>query len=285
MDALIAVGRAAQDTADPSRRSTPVVLSRRSDRLVVRVGGVVVKAHATGTDPDALAARVRVAAAGSVWVPPLSGPTVVGGRLVTVWPAGKPVGAVDPDDPERAPWREGATLLARLHVADPPAGAVPPSAAPEGVRRAVARIDTVPGAAAAAVRRAFRALPTARDGTSLVHGDWHLGQLVVPVERAGWRLIDVDDAGIGDPAWDLARPAALFAVGLLAPVTWACFVDAYRGAGGPAVPAGGDPWPPLDVPARALVVRLAAQAVLRAGGDELDESDEPLVDACVRICS
>jgi len=115
------------------------------------------------------------------------------------------------------------------------------------------------------------------------------------VRRDGWRFIDVDDVGLGDPAWDLARPAALFAVGLLDPLVWGRFLDTYRGCGGPAVPATGDPWPALDVVARALVVQMAARAVERTaagrgggepdGGAELDEADRAFVDACARMSS
>lgn len=284
---MFAVGRSVSGTSAP-----PVVLSRRSDRLVVRVGDVVVKAHPPGTDPAALAARLRIAAGGAMWLSPIGEATEVCGRLTTVWRAGTPVSCsddpdalqvdgVDVDDIEQVPWREGAALLARLHRAEVPDGPIPPATPMDGVTRAVARLDTVPGAAAAAVRRAFRGLPGSSGGTVLIHGDWHFGQLV---EHSGWKLIDIDDLGVGDPAWDLARPAALFAVGLLAPSTWACFVDTYRASRGPAIPPDGDPWPVLDPTARALVVRLAAQAVLRAGGDELDESDKLLVDACVRMC-
>ncbi|NEE41548.1 phosphotransferase, partial [Streptomyces sp. SID7982] len=57
-----------------------------------------------------------------------------------------------------------------------------------------------------------------RKGGSLCHGDLHLGQLVRhPAPDGPWLLIDMDDAGVGDPAWDLGRPAAWYAAGLLAP--------------------------------------------------------------------
>ena len=48
---------------------------------------------------------------------------------------------------------------------------------------------------------------------TLVHGDWHLGQLARV--DAEWRLLDIDDVGLGDPAWDLGRPAGFWAAGLL----------------------------------------------------------------------
>jgi hypothetical protein len=126
------------------------------------------------------------------------------------------------------------------------------------------------------------------DTRTLCHGDLHLGQLVRhPAPDGPWRLIDVDDLGLGVPAWDLARPAAWFACGLLPPDEWTRFLTAYRTARGPAVPADGDPWPALDVPARALTVQTAARSITKAvtGGRCLDEVEQALVDACDRMRS
>jgi hypothetical protein len=83
----------------------------------------------------------------------------------------------------------------------------------------------------------------------------------------------------------LGRPAAWYAAGLLPADVWQRFLDAYRAAGGPAVPAIGDPWPQLDVAARALTVQGAALAIVRAAADgrELDEVEQLMVDSCVRI--
>ncbi|MEU1158692.1 aminoglycoside phosphotransferase family protein, partial [Streptomyces sp. NPDC005918] len=56
--------------------------------------------------------------------------------------------------------------------------------------------------------------------------------------------------------------------------------------GGPAVPGdGGDPWPALDVPARALTVQSAALAIAKAVAADrpLDEVEQSLVDACDRM--
>ena len=98
--------------------------------------------------------------------------------------------------------------------------------------------------------------------------------------RAGqWLLIDVDDLGVGDPAWDLARPAGFWAAGLIPDDDWTTFLDAYRDAGGPAVPAG-DPWPVLEPFARAAVVHAAAAGV--AHGDD-DETQSALLAACQRM--
>ncbi|WP_438294800.1 hypothetical protein [Streptomyces sp. HUAS TT7] len=76
-------------------------------------------------------------------------------------------------------------------------------------------------------------------------------------------LIDIDDLGLGAPTWDLARPGAWFAAGLLARDAWTRFLAAYHDEGGPAVPPAGDLWPQLDIPARALTVQTGAIGVLR----------------------
>ena len=91
----------------------------------------------------------------------------------------------------------------------------------------------------------------------LVHGDWHLGQL--GRWRDGWRLLDIDDLGVGDPAWDLARPAGFWACGLLPDEDWQAFLDGYRTAGGPALEADGDAWrsPRVARPLRRLRRRRA----------------------------
>lgn len=108
-----------------------------------------------------------------------------------------------------------------------------------------------------------------------------------PYDRAAgrWLLIDVDDLGLGDPAWDLARPAMWFGAGLLAAGEWAAFLGAYRAAGGVAVAADGDPWERLDVPARALAVQTAAIALAKAARDDraLDEAESAVVATCARI--
>ncbi|MEU7577714.1 aminoglycoside phosphotransferase family protein [Streptomyces sp. NPDC041068] len=272
------------------------VLADRTDATVIRHGDLVAKAHAQDTPPTELAARLSVAARlPDTLLPPLRPtPTDLHGRLVTFWPHGTPV---DRDDPDAAPWEAAATLLARLHSTPVTAlpAPLPPMRGPAKAARAVARLHAAgPHPAAPPVLNAWAALPPwARAETPtppqaprhLCHGDFHLGQLVRTPEGA-WLLIDVDDLGEGNAAWDLARPAAWYACGLLPPDEWTRFLDAYRTAGGPAVPTdGSDPWPALDVPARALTVQTAALAITKAAAADrpLDEIEQALIDACARM--
>ncbi|WP_460063581.1 phosphotransferase family protein [Streptomyces sp. YKOK-I1] len=280
----------------PHRCPCPAgTLADRPDATVVRHADTVAKAHAPTTLPADLAPRLATAARlPDLLLPPLTpAPVSLHGRLVTFWPYGTPV---DPDDPDSAPWEEAATLLARLHRT-PAAPGLPPMRGPVKAAQAVARLRAAapPAATLTPVLRAWSVLPAwARaeaplpDTATLCHGDLHLGQLVRhPAPDGPWRLIDVDDLGGGAPAWDLARPAAWYACGLLPPEEWTRFLDAYRAAGGPAVPPAGDPWPALDVPARALTVQTAARAVTKAAAEDrpLDEIEQSLVDACARMGS
>ncbi|RBO92734.1 aminoglycoside phosphotransferase family protein [Nocardia puris] len=273
----------------------PTVLVERADVLVVRTGDVVVKAHAAETCGVELVSRLTLAEESGAHGPLLRPVRVAGAlitwrkrRMLTVWPYGKPV---DPVDPDVAPWEEAAALLARLHGTETRGRGLPRAGGPGRVRRAVRRLrdagDAVHSAAAEVVCHAFARLPELNSaGRALTHGDFHLGQLVC-VTDGGWRLIDIDDLGIGDPAWDLARPAAMFAAGVLEPAAWQRFLTAYRDAGGVAVPAEGDEWAALDLPARAVAVQAAALALVTAAlsGRELDDLDTALVDACRRIAA
>ena len=241
-------------------------MQTRSGAEIVVNGDVVCKLHRPGTNLRVLATRLRVAAESDSLLSPLDVvPEPIGVRWRTRWPR---VEVVAPQ-PECVPWAEAGRLLAALHGESTTLRL--PHGWPQRLRRMVRSTDDT------VVRRAAAKLPPEvwRAGspdrpTTLVHGDWHLGQLG---RQAGpWVLIDVDDLGVGDPAWDLARPAGFWGAGLIPDDDWTTFLDAYRDAGGPAVPAG-DPWPVLEPFARAAVVQAAAH----------HPDDELLRAACERM--
>lgn len=241
-------------------------MQTRSGAEIVVDGDVVYKLHRPGTDPRALATRLRTAAgSGSLLSPLDTVPEAVGLRWRTRWPR---VETVVPQ-PECAPWADAGRLLARLHGESTTMRM--PHGWPQRLRRMlrVTSDETIMRAAAELPVEAWRAGSPDRP-MALVHGDWHLGQLGRVAES--WVLIDVDDLGVGDPAWDLARPAGFWAAGLIPDDDWATFLDAYRKAGGCAVPQG-DPWPVLDPFARAAVVQAAAH----------HPDDEMLRAACERM--
>ena len=243
-------------------------MQTRSGAEIVVDGDVVYKLHRPGTDLRALATRLRIAAeSGSLLSPLTTIPEPVGVRWRTRWPR---VETVVPQ-PECAPWADAGRLLAGLHREAIP-GRVPAHGWPHRLRRMLRSTDndTIRRAAAELPGEVWRAGSPDRP-TTLVHGDWHLGQLGRRSVTAPWLLIDVDDLGVGDPAWDLARPAGFWAAGLIPDDDWATFLDAYRDADGPAVPAG-DPWPVLEQFARAAVVQAAAH-----------HPDDELLAACERM--
>ena len=289
--------------------ATPLRLGRPGTAAVlVRYGSVVVKAHAAGTDPVGLAARLAAAAGGApagVLLAPLDPrPIPVGDRLASVWPHGATVAV----DPERVPWADAAALLARLHTAELRSGALSGLPACGAPARIVASVAALPGRphgnqgggprnAAEVVRAAWRTLPAWVRGrartpgpVTVVHGDWHLGQLVAPA-GVGWRLADVDELGTGPPVWDFARLAALRALGVVRENEFQGFLDAYWAAGGPALRPGtggtADPrgWAALDAVARAQVVSAAARRLARSDAERgyPDELTTDLLRVCARL--
>ena len=246
-------------------REEQSALSTPSGADIAFHGDVIAKLHRPGTDPQALEQRLRVAARSDCVLSPLElVPERVDDRWRTWWPR---VDVVVPD-PAALPWAEAGQLLARLHR-EPMGEFAYAHGGPARLARAVSRLGSGPDADV--IRHAAAGLrpgPGDRPVT-LVHGDFHLGQLG---RRDGrFVLIDVDDLGIGDPAADLARPAGFWAAGLIPDADWYAFLDGYRQAGGPAVPDG-DPWPTLEPLARAAVVAAAA-----------NQPDELLVAACARM--
>lgn len=264
------------------RRATP------SGAELALAGDVVVKLHHPRTDAAALTARldaVALPALAPMWVQPVERRPLPApdGRLASVWPRVE----VLVEGADDHPWAEAGRLLAALHGAEPDGAltkTLPAQGGPARVERALTRMRALDHPARPAlVDLGGRLLADAMTGPvrpTVVHGDWHLGQLARTPD--GLRLLDVDDLGVGDPAWDLSRPAGFWAAGVLDDAAWETFLHAYREAGGPAVPAHGDPWPHLDLPARCAVFVATVRALTVQPAHSGDPADA-LLEACARM--
>lgn len=250
---------------------------------------VVVRKHPPDTVRSVLASQLEVGRRDpyrSVLASPLSAEPVAApdGRYLTLWPR---LDTLWPDDP--APWAEAGALLARLHRLP-----VPDTLPEHGGRRLVVEAQALagtlhPGGSTDVLRilagELLAAWPTPARVT-LVYGDWHLGQLA-RIPGTGVLLLGqpqasaLDALGVGDPAWDLARPAALWSVGLLPDADWHALLNGYADAGGP-VPVVGRPWDDLDFPARCLLFRLAVHE-LKRGGPQPSEAADALLDAASKL--
>jgi hypothetical protein len=244
--------------------------------------GVIVKLHGPGTDVGRLTRRLH--AIGGVdmdrlWIQPLRYAPIPAPeeRLATIWPRVTVLSTID-----QPPWADVGQLLARLHrmpvTDDPPrlGGHSRLARATAWLRRSgrgdVAWLAGVGDDLAAQLEQPRL--------TTFAHGDFHLGQLGHTPLRRSWKLLDVDDFGVGDPAWDLARPAGFHAAGLLDDAAWTTLLSSYRDSGGPAVPADGDPWPCLALPARAALL-IATVEAMRA--PDADGVTADLLAACRRV--
>lgn len=242
---------------------------------------LVLKVHRPGTDRTQLEQRVSAARQLGRWLLPPATETVLtapDGRLGTIWPRVAVLGRREAVQP----WAEAGAVLAGLHSASPPRlPAVDPRTR---LQAALSTLAAVASPEAVLVRTLGEELLGRRlewRRGSVVHGDWHLGQLgrLETTEGARLVLLDVDDLGTGDPAWDLGRPAGLWAAGLLADEDWIAFLDAYRDAGGRAVPDRDRPWHRLEEPARAAVLTATARS-LTSPGTVAEEEQAALLEAC-----
>ena len=278
--------------------------------FVVRMGDAAVKIHPADSDPRQLQSRFRIASGlPDLFLPPIAKqPMNIQGRIITVWPY-RPT--IKPDRPDEVPWEASARLLAQLHLARPAESPLPAQQMPASVLDALTRLAAtpdellaalgVPRWARGAVNGAASVLPAwaldrwARPApgrpSALIHGDWHLGQLVKATTPAGehadpWRLIDIDALGAGDPVWDLSRPAMWLLAGIISPADWRDFLHSYCDAGGIAVPSDGG-WHILDPAAQAAAVQAAASALARAARSEepLDDVANAFLEACRRIAA
>lgn len=255
------------------RHDAPRRLRTRSGGRLYFFDDLVVKVHQPGTDATELAQRLAYCH-GPLLAPVDLQPRLVSvdgpdlpSSLVTCWPV---VEILGPNT--TPPWTASARLLARVHgtrITTP----LPGHGWPARVARAVALalpefVDLG--------RSLLQQVCDRSEPRQLLHGDWHLGQL--GRTAAGWCLLDPEDLGLGDPAWDLARPAGFWAADLLSDADWREFLDGYRASGGIAIPPNGDPWPALDLPARCAVFVAAMHPEAHS-----PDTARALADACRRM--
>jgi hypothetical protein len=287
-------------------RTTPPSPSRDGAE-VLAVDQIVLKVHWPGTDPGALAARMRLACdpllRGVLLTPLHPEPLPLAGRWVTVWPLARTLPTSG--GPLDVPWPAAAQLLAELHNHRiPHPEDLPECSQRERIERAVTDLvricgnsdDGSPTGEARTVLAAWDRIRRERPGPfrALCHGDWHFGQMVQHLQpppdrqrrrdRQDWRLIDIDDLGWGDPTWDLGRVAAFHALGVVPEQSWHLLTRTYRETGGPALPDD-DLWRHLEQGARAHVVHCAARALTRHTlvGSQPDDLDRELLRACERM--
>lgn len=243
--------------------------------------GVIVKLHHTQTNRQRLTRRLHCIGGPDMdrlWIQPLiyrpfDAP---GGRLATIWPRVSVLATID-----RPPWAAVGELLARLHrlpVVDDP----PRLGGHSRLARTISYLKTYQTDLDWLITLGEQLTEQLAEPRRITqaHGDFHLGQLGHTPLRRSWKLLDVDDFGVGDPAWDLSRPAGFWAVGLLSDEDWTELLDSYRAAGGPAVPANGDPWPDLEPTARAAVLIAAVQQMKSM---HRDDTTQALLNACRRM--
>jgi hypothetical protein len=119
------------------------------------------------------------------------------------------------------------------------------------------------------------------------HGDFHLGQIVIIQDQGknAARLIDCDSLCHSIAEWDLARPAALFAAGILPAQFWQSFIESYAEHRFKCKLNEKKLWSSLDIPAKVMTVKLATNAVNRATltDDYLEDSELELIETCKAI--
>ncbi|MDN5571197.1 MAG: aminoglycoside phosphotransferase family protein [Propionibacteriaceae bacterium] len=250
------------------------------------VDDIVLTRHPVGTAHEQLAARLTAAASDplrTLFAAPLTPTplTAPNGQLLSLSPRTDGV----PLD-EEPPWQDAGRLLAHLHRTPPPAG-LPEHAGRSYLQVAVDAATVLhQGGATDILRELGQTLletwPTpARPG--LVHGDWDLGNLGRLPGGSAWLLTGAETLGLGDPAWDLGRPAGLWAAGLLDDASWRALLRGYAEGGG-HIPAAGEAWNALEHPARCAVFTAAVREVGRTPHPEpMTPLAETLLEACVKM--
>lgn len=254
------------------------------------VDDVVVTKHLSSMRASDLAARLVAASTDPVralFAPPLTDSPIAtpDGRLLSLEPNTDSAADAVP-----VPWREAGSLVARLQAIPLPARmSVPEHGGRNALIASLSHADALhPGGSTDILRELGRTLvrtwPT-RAQRVLVHGNVHLGTIGRVPGTPTWVFTRPETLGFGDAAWDLGRPAGMWAAGLLDESSWQTFVAGYAEAGG-SVPADGQGWDELDHPARSAVYIATVREVVRCGEYPevaLTPLAETLLAACVRM--
>lgn len=283
----------------PSQSSTPVRLASSGARSVLRFGDVVVKIYDESTPlqhVETSLALIGCREARDLFLQPLCRHVFqiddrhsVTGRLLTLWPAAH---TFLPASVEQFEWVESAQLLAKLHsLSIPSSRLVRPAGWLSRLGRLKSKIETSHAfpAEKKTLLAALATLPRLGSTcwhmhtTSLIHGDWHPGQ----VARSGHelKLIDSDDVGLGDPMWDLARVAGWSLAGVISNEVWNTFFSHYAAARLLNKQQIETVWQNLELPARAAAILSAATGMLHAEKEqrELEDYEKELLESCQRI--
>lgn len=285
------------DVLTPEELSfSPVRLSRlNAERATYLLQRHVVKIHPTYINREILDQKFRLIASKpcrDLFLQPLQNELVsVDERSVSIWPLAKSLSA---ESPEQLDWSEYGRLLGKLHEASSELKTAMPqnlcaSSWPSRVRRGLERTKQCKeNHLKHEVLKAYSRLAVDKlcqehvKYPTIVHGDWHPGQMVLFQNKT--LFIDVDDIGMGNFSWDLSRPAAWFYCGLLDESLWNLFLTNYISTS-PIKFHEKTNHDDLEAAARAAVVQGAASALVQSELEnrKLNESEELLLSCCSRI--
>jgi len=265
--------------------------SNRSSRIVYLENSVS-KLHAQYSNVSEIEVRLNLISLDSLrsqFLQPLSRkPEVREGRALTLWPYAKPLPA---DSLEDVPWNDCAALIAALHKVE-----LEPQLVALGsgwlmrLSRSIEKLERMSASAERSIiLEAAQTLPLFSSASwthhkqSYIHGDWHPGQVAYYENKLVF--IDIDDVGIGNRMFDLAKPAAYFLAGLLPNHMWKEFSEGYQNSCNMSQENRDTFWSELELPARAAVIQSAITALTHASENlrALQNFEIELIKSCQRV--
>ncbi len=281
------------------------VLSARSERTLFRFDDEVIKIHARETLAEELDARLELISRSpwnQIFLQPIKSQsqTLRQGRIMSQWPFAEAL-TISEDE---IPWHKCGKLLAELHQIPIAVNnfpfSLPIATAAKRWQKSIAELKSLnfidhrlkaPWLIVEEMTAKLTLPKIYSARTHWIHGDWHLGQLVreksEQKSEMNLKLIDIEDMGLGHPVWDLARPGAFYAAGLLDPEDWSSFLNSYLTAGGPAFQARRNEtfWEILGPAVEVLSLQCAAVGLRKAYLEErsLGDDEQAFIETCARI--